>query len=87
MKWKSLSVDERYEQYTKPYYFEKDNENQPQEFFDEADELAVTERNMDCVCDYAYEKAELDEPPKELVKHFAKLERFTRQNQITVSNK
>jgi len=81
MKWKSLSVDERYEKYTRPYYFKKDNENQIQEFASEAEELSVVERNMDSVADHAYEKAQLNEPPTELKKYFERLERMRMMKQ------
>ena len=75
MKWKSLTVDQRYEQLTRPYYFQKDDENKVAEPADEMEALAIQERNMDGVADFAYEKAELDEPPKDLVKHFLKMEK------------
>ena len=75
MKWKSLIVDERYEQLTRPYYFQKDDENQIAEPANVEEALAIQERNMDGVADYAQEKAELDEPPKDLVKHFLKMEK------------
>lgn len=75
MKWKSLTVDERNEKYTRPYYFQKSDESQVQEPTDEMEALAIQERNMDGEADYAYEQAQLDEPPKELKKHFLKMEK------------
>ncbi len=71
--WKKMTPDERYENITRDYYIMLDNERQPVEFFDEADELASSERNMDAVVDYAMEIAEQDEPPQDLAKHIRKM--------------
>ena len=73
LSWKKMTQQERFDKITRDYYVWQDNLQQPQEFFDEADELASSERNMDAVVDYAWEIAESNEPPKEIVKHIRKL--------------